>query len=61
MYMNSTGGPSATMPRPNEFNEIVSTNRHSIASAFQSAKCEVVYPWLLQGICTNERDSIYWS
>jgi hypothetical protein len=45
---DATGGP------------IASTNRHSIASAFQSTKCEGVYPGHLQGICTDEREAIYW-
>lgn len=29
--------------------------------AFQAATCEGMYPMHLQGICTNERDAIYWS
>jgi hypothetical protein len=39
----------------------ISKNRDSAASAFQSTKCEGVYPGHLQGICTDERDAIYWS
>lgn len=30
-------------------------------SAFQPTACEGAYPGHLQGICTNERDAIYWS
>jgi hypothetical protein len=40
---------------------IVSTNRNFVSSAFQSTKCEGVYPGHLQGICTDEREAIYWS
>jgi len=40
---------------------IISRNRDSASSPFQSTKCEGVYPGHLQGICTDERDAIYWS
>jgi hypothetical protein len=40
---------------------IIPKNRDSASSGFQSAKCEGVYPGHLQGICTDERDVIYWS
>src|ERR1017187_4275277 len=40
---------------------IISRNRDSASSTFQSTKCEGVYPGHLQGICTDERDAIYWS
>ncbi|MDB6137969.1 MAG: signal peptide-domain containing protein [Verrucomicrobiaceae bacterium] len=30
-------------------------------SPFHAAQCEGVYPQHLQGICTNQRDAIYWS
>ena len=40
---------------------IVSENRDSGSSVYQSTKCEGVYPGHLQGICTDERDAIYWS
>ncbi|MCX6915200.1 MAG: hypothetical protein NT167_19510 [Verrucomicrobia bacterium] len=33
----------------------------SARSAFQSTKCAGVYAGHLQGICTDERDAIYWS
>lgn len=31
------------------------------APMLQAASCEGVYPRHLQGICTNDRDAIYWS
>lgn len=30
-------------------------------TGFHDTKCEGVYPRHLQGICTNDRDAIYWS
>lgn len=33
----------------------------ALASGFQSVDCEGVYPHHLQGVCTNEKDAIYWS
>jgi outer membrane protein assembly factor BamB len=31
------------------------------APAFQAVRCEGVYPHHLQGICTNDKDTIFWS
>src|SRR5690242_11007540 len=31
------------------------------AADFQPVACEGAYPHHLQGVCTNENDSIYWS
>jgi hypothetical protein len=39
---------------------IGSASRDSASSGIQSTKCEGVYPGHLQGICTDERDAIYW-
>ena len=39
----------------------ISEKRDSASSAFQSTKCAGVYAGHLQGICTDERDAIYWS
>jgi len=37
-------------------------SRETFASSlYQSTMCEGAYPRHLQGICTNERDAIYWS
>lgn len=30
------------------------------ADAFHATKCEGIYPRHLQGICTNNKDTIYW-
>jgi len=35
--------------------------RPPASSAFQATACEGVFPRHLQGICTNDRDAIYWS
>ena len=35
--------------------------RQPAAPAFEAAACEGAYPLHLQGICTNDRDAIYWS
>lgn len=45
---------------------VLSPYTHALAQAasgtgFHDAKCEGVYPRHLQGICTNDRDAIYWS
>ncbi len=31
------------------------------ATGFHAVQCEGAYPGHLQGVCTNERDAIYWS
>jgi hypothetical protein len=33
----------------------------AVAADFQPVTCEGAYPHHLQGVCTNEKDSIYWS
>ena len=33
----------------------------AVAAEFHAVPCEGTYPHHLQGICTNERDAIYWS
>lgn len=39
--------------------KIAPTN--AVAAEFHAVPCEGTYPHHLQGICTNERDAIYWS
>ena len=33
----------------------------AVTARFHAVQCEGTYPYHLQGICTNERDAIYWS
>jgi len=41
--------------------EEVKTSAIDASGAFHAAACEGTYPDHLQGVCTNERDALYWS
>ena len=41
--------------------EIKSSAVESTAGAFHAVRCDGTYPGHLQGVCTNNRDAIYWS
>jgi hypothetical protein len=43
------------------YSVLMTVRANNLEMAFQSTKCEGVYPGHLQGICTDERDAIFWS
>jgi arylsulfatase A-like enzyme len=47
----------APMPTPNE----TKTGATTAGNPFHAVHCEGTYPGHLQGVCTNDRDAIYWS
>ncbi len=51
---------SAKMPGPNKAVER-KTGALSTASPFHAVRCEGSYAGHLQGVCTDQRESIYWS